>query len=295
MVEYINSNDDAGNLAIYGGLAAAAFAGGAALAYRATSPIYKNKNKDIAEAVVEPKGILTKFDDNGGKNPANFNKGALRSSTLGLLSSSQRERGFSEMAQSVADAATRRNISNLQSGKGAMGDIGNALSDFGNSYKQGIASLGSDLDKASAMLGTMSPADATKQFIKENPNSLIQEEDLIKRANRKANAPIDWEARDLNKYAELKEVAAAKRQFNQLDRAALQDEWTKAADSYYNSDSYKRGARQQAMSQKQVSHEVARDIQAHKRQTQNTANARAARGRIGGKGKAGKIIDLVTS
>ena len=294
MVEYINSNDDAGNLALFGGIAATAFAGGAALAYRATSPIYKDKNKEIAEAVAEPKNIVTKFDDNAGKNPANFRKGALRGSTLGLVSSSQREKGLSEMAQSVVDAATKRNTADLTERKGKMGEVAGILSDFGDSYQKGISSLGNDVDKASSLLSSLSPADATKQYLKDNPNSLLQEEDLVKRASRQANVPMsrqDLEAKNLEKYAELQQIAQANRATKQADRVALQNQWTKAADGYYNSDAYKKNARQERLNQKEVEHQIARDIQTHSRQAQNTAKAQARRG---SKGKVGKVLQAIT-
>lgn len=45
MVEYIQSNDDSGNMALYAGIAATAAVGGAALAYRMSDPAYKDKER----------------------------------------------------------------------------------------------------------------------------------------------------------------------------------------------------------------------------------------------------------
>lgn len=238
MPEYINSNDDAGNMGLYAGIGLAAFAGGAALAYRATSPIYK----DGVDAKNGNKGLVMKYDDMNGKKPASFFKGALRGSTLGLVSKGAREKGLSEMSQAVMDTTANRMAREIESGTGLAAKKFGVVS---NAYNQGLSNLGSDIDKAQAIINGAKPGkkapsveQAIDQVLEQNPNSLVQAEDVQKRLKRAKNQPLtqaDREAEGLSRYAELQAKAQEIREnggMTDLGKKKLQDEWLAAKDAH---------------------------------------------------------------
>lgn len=181
MAEYINSNDDAGNLALYGGLGLAAFAGGAALAYRATSPIYKNGKKgvnDIASEVAE--GVVV--PERG--RPADFSRGALLGSTKGLFSKNSREQALGEMSEAVRDSAmTDAFISKMAQNPKAqaqLSHLGGLMDDYDASYKQSLRGIGDDVRAVAEIMqdGNKDVGSAYQSFKKNNPNTLAEVDDV---------------------------------------------------------------------------------------------------------------------
>lgn len=214
MVEYINSNDDAGNMALYAGIGVATFAAGAALAYRATSPIYKDGDKSKGKADGR---LVMKYDDQGGKKPASFLKGALKGSTLGLINKKARDSALSQMSQSVMDDSADRIAGELLSGEGLYAKKFGVVSD---SYNKGLANLGDDVAKAQDIIENasgkkpMTAQGAVDQILKSNPSSLVQADDVQRRMDRSANPQMsraDLEVAGTNRYAELQAEAQAYR------------------------------------------------------------------------------------
>lgn len=218
MVEYINSNDDAGNLALYGGIAAGAFAGGAALAYRATSPIYKDKKGKsvasdkaaaIADSVVVKDTPTAPIGQSRVQSIASQMRNPLRTASESTMAS-------------LVGKATGNNLENLIERKGNMQGVSSALVDYGNSERKALANIGSDLDKAQGILnqnGGFGQSKAVNQLLESSPNSYVTPEMLSKRVDRAANRPVsrsDLELRDMNKYAQLQEHARLRRESKQI-------------------------------------------------------------------------------
>lgn len=176
MVEYINSNDDAGNLALYGGIGVAAFAGGAALAYRATSPIYKkgkggSKGKDsaVAESVVAP----TVGADDAPKLGAlaHLKESAPAKGILGRIFTNPAETALNNTRADAIDAMTD-----------VMGAGGRKEAEI-----NGLKSKQGDIDYVGNMLKNnpdMSSTHIMERLYDERPNTLVNLKEVERKRSR---------------------------------------------------------------------------------------------------------------
>ena len=186
MVEYIQSNDDASNMSLYAGIAGVAFAGGAALAYRATSPIYKKGAKGMkgADAKVAQAVADTKINVPGASNYA---KGA-KDVALGSLASvvgggaDRRSKGIAEMVGSVQNEYAQQVggvVNDVMYGKGSQ-----------KIYEDGMKNIRGDLDIVNGIITKDggSAADIHKQLLEQRPNTLVSQSDVEKRITRTQRA-----------------------------------------------------------------------------------------------------------
>lgn len=182
MVEYIGSNDDAGNLGLYAGIGAVTFAGGAALAYRATSPIYKNGDKKKGPALAN----ITKAEDmaSGGK------KGFL-----GKLFANPMEGALNQIRADAVNSVnsvmnTKRQ---LKKDKAGMEEVDNNFAAQQQAEKakkaeaRAIGRKQGDMDYVRDMMQKnpdMTPIDLHQELQKAKPNTLISASDVQKRYDR---------------------------------------------------------------------------------------------------------------
>lgn len=195
MVEYIQSNDDSGNMALYAGIAATAAVGGAALAYRMSDPAYKDKERTkgkIAAGQGKNQGVdvnnIRKQEVNNMMKKlapdATSKVGGLKSLAnavigMGPLTARGRE-GLEGMAQRGIEknyepsmASTQRGYDNRSVDGGKMRDLlyethsKSALSAYGGKEYTPVT--------AERLLDEMH---------KQNPDSLLAESDARKMVNR---------------------------------------------------------------------------------------------------------------
>ena len=165
MSEYIQSNDDSGNLALYAGLVTGGLVVGSALAYKASSPKNKSKRGGGGGGLIVPeKGVSY------GKGSSQFALGSVaKALTFGKFGGETANKGIKNMVDSIVTDHFNQNADHYKGGLNAMKKTAEA----------GIQTLGDDAELAKELVGKgQSDKAIINQVLKENPNSMLNEQDL---------------------------------------------------------------------------------------------------------------------
>lgn len=230
MAEYISSNDDAGNLALYGGIGVAAFTGGAALAYRATSPIYKGdkktsnkESKNISEVAMNETGNGVRFKESGDGGMRVANRSTVNQAKKRLESKFP----SLNLGRAKADLATINSANAVKQMNGLI----HSFNEIEGQQAQQLAGINKDIKTASDMIKnskdgkSLSPEDALKKIKETNPNSLAEADDIKEHVRRSANQPLsrdDMVMQANDRYRELQGQAKTKRKEKQALANALE-------------------------------------------------------------------------